>query len=128
MQAIPRVLVTLVRRFERAPRWPYWIPGVIAFAFVGHAFEDGGPRSGAIYSGIVLLSILQTIRPTVLGWILLFAPFVACAAVVAASPGNGPVHEWLIFMLLGFVPSAAMWLGRPWKHSSLVEGSDARRP
>src|SRR5262245_3932230 len=109
----------LVRRLERAPRWPYCMPGAIALLFVGHAYEDGGPVSAAIYGAIVVLSIVQSVRSTILGWILLFGPFAAYVVAVALSAERDPIDEWLLFLTLGLVPVVAMWAGLPWKQVRL---------
>jgi len=104
-----------IRWLKNAPRWPYWIPATIALILVGPAYEDDGMRSAGLYACLVLLSIVQSIRPTMLGWLILFAPFFAYELAVELSRGREPLSEWLLFVVLGFVPTLAMWIGRPWR-------------
>ena len=104
----------LVRRRPNAPRWPYIIPVVVALLFVGHALEDAGPGGAVIFGIPVALCAVQALWPTVLGWVLLFGPFLGYGLVVAVSPEAGPLDERIIFMLLGLGPALILWLGRPW--------------
>lgn len=106
----------LVPTFGAAPWWPYVFPAVVALLFVGHAAEDAGAAGAATYVGIIVLSLIQAVWRTVVGWLLLFAPFVAFGIVVAVNPQNGPFGEWLLFMALGFGPALALWVGRPWRY------------
>ena len=108
----------LLQRRPSAPRWPYVLPGLVAFFFVGHAFEDAGLQGAAVYLAILILSALGALWPTVLGWGLLLVPFLAFGVLVALSPQNGPIGEWIVFLLCGFVPVLALWAGRPWVRRS----------
>lgn len=110
-------LAALFRKQDAAPRWPYFLPGFVALLFVGHAYEDGGVGSALLYLAIIILSVVQTIRPTILGWCLLFIPFLWYGVVVAMSPENGPFGEWAIFMMLGFAPALLLLIGHPWRKS-----------
>lgn len=105
----------LTRKYSSAPRWPYVLPALVAFLFVGHAYEDGGLRGAALYASAVGLSIIQAACPSILGWLFLFVPFLAYGLIVALSPGSGPAHEWLVFMVLGLGPALVLWFARPWK-------------
>ncbi len=118
-----------VRTFDAAPRWPYVFPAAMALLFVGHAAEDAGAAGAAMYVGIIAVSLIQAIRRTVVGWLILFAPFLAYGGVVAASRENGPFGEWLLFMALGFGPALALWLGRPWRYqrSRKIEQANGER-
>jgi len=106
MAAVKSFLIALLRERDAAPRWPYFLSGFITLLFIGHAYEDGGLGSAPLYVGIIALSVWQTIRPSVLGWFLLFAPFLWYGVDVATSPGNGPFSEWVIFW---FLVSCLFW-------------------
>ena len=110
------MLRSLIEKRSKARRWPYIFPGLVALLFVGHAYEDGGWESAALYIALITLSVLGVVWPTVLGWGLLFFAFLAYGVEVAMTPQNGgPVHEWAIFIILGFGPAVALWAGRPWR-------------
>lgn len=89
------------------------VPGGIALIFVGHAAEDAGLSGAAPYVAIILLSTSYVFWPTVVVWVLLFAAFASYGIIVAGLAQNGPTGEWVVFMLLGFVPAALMWVARP---------------
>jgi hypothetical protein len=89
------------------------VPGVVALLFAGHAVEDAGPVGALPYLAIILLSASYVIRPMVAVWLPLFGAFVAYGVIVAGLPENGPRDEWILFMLLGFVPAALLWVARP---------------
>jgi hypothetical protein len=113
---MPRTMaIALVRNRPLAPRWPYILPGLAGFLFVGPAYEDDGWRSAAIYLAIIGLSIAQAVRPTVLAWTLLVTPFLVYGIEIARHPGNLPLHEWLIFLFVGFAPVLAMLVAHPWR-------------
>jgi len=96
-------------------RWFALLPALIALLFVGHAWEDGGAGSGLLYIGIIIVCVVYVFRPMLILWLPLFLAFAAYAVAVAFSPQNGPTSEWIIFMLLGFVPAVLLWLARPKK-------------
>lgn len=108
-------VIQMVRPFQGAPRWPYIIPGVIPLLFIGHAIEDAGHSSAVVLGAFSVLCVAQAIWPTILGWVIIFAPFLGFAIMVALSRGSGPVGEWILFMMFGFVPAVLLWLGRPWR-------------
>ncbi len=105
----------LVRRRPNAPRWPYVAPAVVALLFVGHAIEDAGPGGVVILRGLVAFCAVQALWRSILGWALLFGPFLGYGLVVAVSREGGPWDEWIILMLLGLGPALLLWLGRPWR-------------
>lgn len=111
----------LIRKRPGAPRWPYVFPALVALLFIGHAYEDAGWwRGAALYAAIILLSIVQALAPTVLGWLLLFVPFLMYGVVVAVQSDDGQLSEQLLFMLFGFGPAFVLWLLRPSRSRRIV--------
>ena len=96
-----------------AARFVYLLPGVAAFLFVGHAYEDAGVRGAAPYAILIGLSILQAVHPTFLVWALLFAACVVYTLLVASAWPTEERGEWLSFLLIGLLPTLALWLIRP---------------
>ena len=89
------------------------VPGGIALLFLGHAIEDAGLLGAAPYIVIALVSASYILRPTVVAWVVLFAVFASYGVIVAGLHDNGSPGEWVLFMLLGLVPAALMWVARP---------------
>ena len=89
------------------------LPGLVAVAFIGHAIEDAGIIGAIPYIVIILLSVSYLIRPMVILWVPLFCAFVMYTLAVAIHPENGPRSEWIVFVLLGFVPAVLLCLARP---------------
>ena len=52
-----------------------------------------------------------------ISWLPLFLAFVLFTLVVAIHPENGPSSEWVIFLLVGFIPAVLLWFARPRAHS-----------
>ena len=95
------------------------VPGGIALLFLGHAIEDAGLLGAAPYIVIALVSASYILRPTVVAWVVLFAVFASYGVIVAGLHDNGSPGEWVLFMLLGLVPAALMWVARPRGSSSM---------
>ncbi len=89
------------------------VPGVVALLFVGHAYEDSGPEGAMLYVILILLSITYVIRPMVVAWLPLFLAFAAYSFLVGRAPWDRYWNEWLIFLLIGIVPTISLWLARP---------------
>ena len=58
--------------------------------------------------------------------------FLSYGIAVAIHPENGPTAEWIVFMLLGFVPALLLWLARPNKgtdlsNTGIVVGKEAQQ-
>ena len=78
-----------------------------------------------MYATILVLCILQMVLPTVLGWLLLFALLLAYGFLIALSL---PFRDLVVFMLVGFGPMLALWVGRPWANVvAQGTGGDAPR-
>ena len=117
---VGRIAQALLRRRVGASRWPYILTALPAFLFVGHAYEDAGWPSALIYLGIIAISVTTAIWPNVLCWLILFAIFVAYGTMVLFSMRNGPQDEWVIFVSLGYVPAAVLYLFRPSKNDGFL--------
>ena len=111
---------TLLEQDESTPRWmvppmtrwAYVAPALGAFLFVGHAWEDSGPTGAAPYALALLLSVVSIVRPTLLAWLALAILYGAYLVLMIAAVAE-PIGEWLVFVMVGAVPSAALWWARP---------------
>jgi hypothetical protein len=89
------------------------LPALVGLLFIGHACQDAGILGATPYVGIIILSLTYVVRPMIALWAPVFGVFVVYFLVVALHPQNGPVGEWIIFMLFGFVPALLLWFARP---------------
>lgn len=93
-------------------KWIAIIPGLVAFVFLGHAFEDAGLFGALPYIAIVAISIGYLFRPRVILWIFLFGSFALFAVMIAVTMENGLMNEWF---LTGVIPAILMLFAWPMK-------------
>jgi len=95
-------------------RWAYLVPAVASFIFVGHAWEDAGWQGGGPYAFVLVISLLQLLRPTVVGWLLCLIPCLLYLVlfITEASP-LGRAGEWIASLLVGLLPTIALIWARP---------------
>jgi hypothetical protein len=124
-------LVTLRRLWHVRPRtrrWPYLLPGLLGLLFVVHAYEDDGWRSAAVYLALLIGSVAQGLRPTLLGWAVVVVPLAILAPVVFGAYGGVALQDWILGAALWAVPVMAVLVGHPWRRASgLVPGGEGRR-
>jgi len=102
-------------------RWAYVAPALAGLMFVGHAWEDAGWQGGGPYAFVLVVSLLQLLRPTVLGWLLCAIPCVIYLTLFAVEAPFSPTGEWLLFLLVGLVPTVALVWARPRLHRPATE-------
>jgi hypothetical protein len=83
--------------------------------FALYGFGDEGFLAACPFILLLLVCLLQSVYPTLLGWTLLFGSSLAYALAVAFSPHNGPWGEYVFFFLCGAVPAAVLFFLRPTK-------------
>jgi hypothetical protein len=83
----------------------------IFFALMG--WGEGGLSGAALYILLLLVSLTQSVYPTRLGWVLLFGLFSAYAVAVAVTERNGTLTDYVVFLLCGAVPAAALLFAWP---------------
>ena len=96
-----------------ASRWIYVAPAFGALVFVGHAWEDAGVVGAAPYALAFLLSFASILRPTRIAWVVLVILYGAYLVLLMSAFTHTQLGEWLVFFLVGAVPCAALWWGRP---------------
>jgi hypothetical protein len=65
------------------------------------------------YPALIIGCIVQTWRPTTLGWAVIFAAFASYSVVVLVAPARLSIGEYLVFTVLGPVPSILLFMSRP---------------
>ena len=94
-------------------RRAYLAPALVSFMFVGHAWEDAGWQGGAPYAFVLVLSLVQLARPTVLGWVLTVIPFLLYLVLFFTEAPFKPIGDWVVFLLVGLVPALMLAWARP---------------
>jgi hypothetical protein len=107
------VLKAAVQQRSRVAWWAY-LPAVVVsilFAIMGWGEEKA---SGAgLFILLLLVCVVQWVRPTLLVWALLLCLFSAYAVAVIATPHNGTFTDYLVFFLCGAVPAVVLLFGQP---------------
>jgi hypothetical protein len=106
-------------------------PGLVALLLTGPAYEDSGVAGLLLYGTFAVLSTLYVVRPTRIGWTLLFIPLLAYAVAVAglilASPRPGGLVEGAPFLAAGALLAALVACARPMgTHGNRPEVEDSR--
>ena len=93
---------------SKARRGVYVACAIVAFlvGILGVGME-GDLRAAIPYLLIVAVCAAQFFRPTLLGWFVLTALFSAYAVAVAVR-FHPPVHEFVMFLLIGALPTLAL--------------------
>jgi hypothetical protein len=94
-------------------RWAYLAPALVGFLFVGHAWEDAGWQGASPYALVLLVSTLQLIRPTVVGWLITATLLLVYLILFIVEAPMDPVAQWVVFLLVGLVPALLLIWARP---------------
>ena len=81
--------------------------------FIGHAWEDAGWVGAGPYALAFLLSLVSILRPTRIAWLVLALLYGAYLVALTSALPQVQFGEWLVFFLVGAIPCAALWRGRP---------------
>jgi len=96
-----------------ASRWVYIGSGAVVLFLLSFGLEHG---LSEVWLFVVLLGVctVQTVYPTLLGWMLIFIPFAGYTLLIASSLGSTPLdNEYLMFLAVGAVPTCLLLLCRP---------------
>jgi len=121
------VLRTMVTVRPSVRRWAYIGPGLFGLLFVGHAYEDDGWRSACLYLALLVGSVMQAVRPTLLGWCVVVFPVIIFVPTVFGAVGSISTADWVAGGLLFAVPLAGVALGHPWARSRGLDGGASGR-
>jgi hypothetical protein len=107
-------------------RWAYIAPALAGFLFVGHAWEDAGWQGATPYALVLLVSLAQLTRPTILGWLTTALLVLAYLVLFIAEASVDPVGEWVMALLIGLIPALLLVWARPRvQHNPRPAGPDA---
>ncbi len=84
---------------EKGRRWVYLLCAVPT-AYIGLLASHDELAATLPYVVVLAVCAVQFVRPTFAGWFLLVLVFWSYTIAVAAHPRNGPLHEFLIVVLL----------------------------
>src|SRR5271165_2479083 len=102
------MILRVVERRSKSRHGVYAACAVVAFlvGILGMGMADD-LRVTIPYILIVAICAIQFFRPTLLGWFVLTALFSAYTIAVAVK-FQPPVHEFVIFLLIGVLPTLAL--------------------
>ena len=110
----------ITERRANTRRWVYVVCAVIAvWLGVLSAGMQDDLRGVLPYLAIAAISVVQYVRPTLLGWFVLAVPFASYTALVAVH-FERPVQEFVMFLLIGLLPTLAL----SWSWPKALEASD----
>src|SRR5437870_5130544 len=90
---------------RRHRRWVY-VPALIALLLITpHAIEDDGLGAWP-YLALLCVAVAHLVRPTVVGWALLAAPFTVFTIAMAAIAMNN--REASVFLVVFSVPTICL--------------------
>src|ERR1700739_439469 len=93
------VLRVAVQQRSRAAWWAYLPAAAVAILFALVGWGEEGPSGAALFILLLLVCVVQWVRPTFLVWGLLLCLFSAYAVAVIAIPHNGTFTDYLVFSL-----------------------------
>lgn len=111
MKNAMRYIRTMVGVRGNSMRWIYVVCAAIVLFFCILGSEEG-VRGIAHLIAILLLCVIQFFRPTLLGWFILFAGFLAYSVGVLFVLRHGPAENF-VFLVLGLLPAVALFFCRP---------------
>ena|SRR5687767_1834363 len=111
------VLHTMHSRRPMSRRWLVVLPAMVSGAFALLGLHDEGLRGVLDLITFALVCVTQIVRPSILGWALVFAPSAIYAALVVAgmragSYSRSPVENF-VFLTVALSVVAASAAARP---------------
>jgi hypothetical protein len=107
------LLKAVVQKRPSAVRWAYLPIALVSAFFALYGLGDEGFWAACPFLLLLLVCLLQSLYPTLVGWAVLFGLSVAYTLAVALSPENGPRGEYIFFLLCGAVPAVVLLCLRP---------------
>jgi hypothetical protein len=98
-------------------RWAYLAPALVSFLIVGHALEDAGWQGAIPYGILLLVSLMQLVRPTVIGWFICILPFIVFLCLLLIVAPRNAIIDWRESLLIGVIPTLALL----WAHPRIVK-------
>jgi hypothetical protein len=112
------VLREIIQMRSTSRRWVYILCGIIVVSVaVLSAGLEGTSIAGFLFLPLVLICIVQYLRPTLLLWALLMLAFLAYMLGIATHLKELTTMDDILFSLVGLVPCASpLWA---WPHADV---------
>jgi hypothetical protein len=110
MSGVLKFLRKLIERREHRNQWIYIVCAVliVLVGLLGVGMEGDWMVLLVPYLPLAAICGLQFFRPALLGWFVLTALFLSDTIAVAVNLHNGPLDEFVVFLLVGAIPTAAL--------------------
>ncbi len=118
----------LFRARPEAPWACYLLPVLVSLWFALWGFGEEGFSGAWPYVVLLVICTIQIRYRTVIGWLLVLLPYVAYTVAVAASPRNGPLNEYIVFLLTGLIPTAALAFCHPFRGHRMNSHGENKPP
>src|SRR5581483_12153870 len=109
-----RIIAKITELRSKDRRWVYIGCAILSLLV---AFFAAGMEGDFVvtvpYLLILAVCLIQFYRPTLLGWFFLTVPFISYTLAVATRFRQPPLHEFVIFLLLGGLPAVAFLCSWP---------------
>jgi hypothetical protein len=103
---LQNLLRAVIQQRPSAVRWAYLPVAFVSLLFSLMGWDDGGFSAAWPFVLLLIVCLIQSTYPTLLGWALLLVSCVGYALDVAFSPENGTRGDYVFFLLCGAVPAA----------------------
>ena len=112
-RTLQNLLRAVIQQRPSAVRWAYLPVAFVSVLFSLMGWDDGGFSAAWPFILLLIVCLIQSTYPTLLGWALLLVPCVGYPLDVAFSPENGTRGDYVFCLLCGAVPAAVLLFLRP---------------
>jgi hypothetical protein len=103
-------------RILSLPRSGYFVAALTLSAMALLGWHEEGLSGVWHFVFLACLAVAQGVRPTLLGWRLLFLLFVVYAVASLVSLLSNPDTDHIVFAVMGAVPAIILYRCRPPRH------------
>jgi hypothetical protein len=104
----------------RDGRWAYLVPALAGFIVSSGIFVEGDALAALPHAGVLLLSLVSFLRPTVIGWVGLTLAVLSYLGLAMWGFVQFRFLDWLGITLIGILPMMALWSVRPRRPATLA--------
>jgi len=101
-------------------RWAYLAPALAGFLVSSGILVEDGALAALPHAGVLLLSLVSFLRPTVVGWVGLALAALSYLGLAMWGFVQFRFVDWLGITLIGILPIMALWSVRPRRPATLA--------
>jgi hypothetical protein len=104
----------------RNGRWAYLAPALAGFLVSAGVFFEGGTLAVLPHAGMMLLSLVSFLRPTLIAWVCLMLVSLCYLLLLMSGHLHFSLVQWTGVALIGVFPTMALWAVRPRRPATLA--------